>query len=851
MKSSGRFWQSVKGLALLIFALSPNTGVCNEIAEAFVFANDSTNCETFVACSGTLVERHQSVLTDNTADLVESSLLFERDREAKSNRISISTFLPQRTDVPVPDTDIDLLRVSYEGGKAFIKGAGKTGRIWSAAAYGLAEAGEEVLDQYLDEQDRKEEQQFIQETVNAAADNIIESQRVVVENQSQLNNQIRAARQQIEETEKQLQTVLDNQAQAKDQLATLQQDAANNAQLIVSKQKEIQQLQREALKISQSIAQDVSFLKQETFASLPPSRQLAALRSGAFGDPKDQLVRVRIEQLQFKVSFDNFAAQANKAVSLATNLGIDVPEDVAWAANAINTANTVFNQLASPSPDYLGAALSVSGLFSKKTDVAGKRFGAIMSKLNVIDKKLTEILQNQKRILQGQVRILSSINALSNQIQSATELIITTTLDQSSRTRRAINDLGEENLLQCGLFAKYLEELDGKGNTLYAELSGIVDHFGSSFVDCHNAVRRKIATVGSSGTPVHSIFLMDGRVQDADLSDQWTSDFLKLSYQPLFDFFKEEVLDKSGSTAALHLLYFANPSVETLREIENIPAEADFKLLEETNVERYQGNFGSNLVRNYVIDPARLYDLFAPLVQIHFTYSFFENETDLKNTTLMTMESIRSSLESGNVGMQPQGREMLASAIALTNISIAQQNLLSGHLILQPLYEAVIGSDEAAARRALSLLRRSKILESNFFRYFVARQLEANSASVGQYEFAVRAADANQIQLLLGVEKLAEVSCIAASTHDGCPSGRLSSGFSIAFQANNSFSFFLPHPEVVRDGSFLYSNNLEGLLSLRADLAMELASYDDAVSISEELIEFNSLSLAASKGWIN
>ena len=105
---------------------------------------------------------------------------------------------------------------------------------------------------------------------------------------------------------------------------------------------------------------------------------------------------------------------ANTALKIAGDLGLDVPEEIGVA---VNVATAAFNAFASFSTgNFLDGISAITGLFGGKKDPVAERHKQMMEYLRknfeIINKRLDALREGQERIMEGFVQVSEQIHAL-------------------------------------------------------------------------------------------------------------------------------------------------------------------------------------------------------------------------------------------------------------------------------------------------------------------------------------------------------------------------------------------------------------------------------------------------------
>jgi predicted nucleic acid-binding Zn-ribbon protein/DNA-binding phage protein len=230
---------------------------------------------------------------------------------------------------------------------------------------------------------------------------------------------------QIQYTQDQLKNANKNIANVSKALGKFQEETAKSLDTLASQVDSIEQTQHESADLLKSLhsetknnSRDLKLIGEIMFKNASTEDKLSLL-NGSWNPDLTQVSREKLvkyylaeqKREQFMSSAGQAIDAANKIGQIAKNLGISSPElstAISYGDTAYKTAGALMKG------DYLGALMSVTGLFGGAEDAGAAQHKAMMSFLKQEFKQINVKLD---QLLEGQQKIMKQIAAVSEQIQ--------------------------------------------------------------------------------------------------------------------------------------------------------------------------------------------------------------------------------------------------------------------------------------------------------------------------------------------------------------------------------------------------------------------------------------------------
>lgn len=508
-----------------------------------------------------------------------------------------------------------------------------------------------------------------------------------------------------------------NQIEIRDDLNILSGKVHENTKKIDENSKSINQNKK-----------DILFLKDFMYGQMSPRQKLLALRNGQYGanfsSEKKKLLKA---QLKFNANVGDFLNGANQVMGIAQNLGIKIPK---FASDSLKIGQVAFNaisKLMSPSPDFLGAALSISGLFTKRTDPAAARHKQVMQALGVINQKLDVVLENQvsmlknqQAMMQNQVNILKTLDAISKQISESSQLLydkIELTRWDIQVNRRTIKEELSEPLASCSYFLSTLNENMTSVDASPYEIRK--NHFEANSEEYQNC---SMVTVIMNRIRKEGDFsMLFNKALEDNSDDASQMPYIQKFHYKIFDNFLKIAGRENYKKAILLAMAPLGKSTDVHNTYVKISKqeEKDVNGFFNDRYWRYQNGFLDleNIIRNPLSYQATL-EVNEIINQVFFYKDI------IKYGRFPTFEDL---VKSKGLGKSSFGFKILENLKLLIDMSIAQVNLLNGQMIIPYLYKSLIENKNINEIR--EILKLSPLIRINFLNYMVIKNIERKTGN--------------------------------------------------------------------------------------------------------------------------
>lgn len=530
-----------------------------------------------------------------------------------------------------------------------------------------------------------------------------------------------------------------------------------NAKLseVVQTQKEIQQgladLSDQVAANQAKNEKDIGFIHDFMYSRMTPGEQLAALKAGMFDLlPKERETRKKQVELVLKrqeldQKMTGFVSSLGSLAQIAGNLGLN-PKLTKTLSVAAKVGGTGLQALqAFSTGNFLAGIAAISGLFGGGPDIAEQRhkevmdaLGTIYEAVGMLGEAIAQIGQNLEQVFKLQQATYQAVVQLSEQVwlqhrEVMTELKyihedvlrIAATLDANEKKHYAFCDdilFDDERVLRIDVKSGKFPE--------YNHLKQLVENeFAPKYLDAREVLLEVRTGDGSflpkfdmsiSETPGNPVKLLRDNV-----------------YAPLVELVITNgmSLEQKGGV----FLNLMTPAIKLSFMRSKVTASADLKpdpkVVRDLHAKGLRGLFelmsGNKL-------------LHAETVLMHSEYlcNFHWLMQVAPGNDAKVLE--RSDILSGkNLGRS--GRIALREAIALLNITIAQQALLSGDVALPLIYQDItktfsLSNNEDRLKKLgvwCRVFELSPAIAKNFALYLVNEELIQRGLSNAAWQFAV------------------------------------------------------------------------------------------------------------------
>lgn len=582
---------------------------------------------------------------------------------------------------------------------------------------------------------------------------------------------------------------------------------------------------------------DIKVLQEVVFSGADLSGKIHLLEAGVGAlngeERKKEITKLKVMKAreQLKADVDKCLENGRHVMTIANNLGVDLPKPVSDLANVAQIGLTAYSAYLSGNP--LAAASAVSGLFgggSSGDQVAAQRHAEIMKKLAVLDKKLDEVLSNQRKIMRGIVTIIEYLEQLSDQIlqMHGREMDrLHRNLGATLYNRISTADLANRELYNLVGFAQRVGKIaTSEGGLTYDKLRALYELHGGEFSNGKNELLSVLNAVAGID-PYLRLITYEGQAHrdSSDSSNEIT--VLINGFNTTLDYISELASFERDSSR------FDVP-VATVRDLirrQSLPSSRTPKFEMET--------FSNFVSSKHLVRVANAAIVLHPLYVLQAGGS--------SNDQLYGAEDF-FDLKSSYPG---DGRARLKEGQELARIAIAQESLLSGDFLLLQIYDDLIAEEtevsELRSCKACAVLRDNALLRLNFSKYLLHRQLETPRVLDGNREVQRHAFEyfpflADNSQLSAQSPAIAGVrSFFDAHLHErivledfGSERGKR---WSLKLGEEEDGAIIpLPDEETYNNGIFVYRPDMYRLHSLRDQLFDAYSSYECGSLTDDELL---------------
>lgn len=441
------------------------------------------------------------------------------------------------------------------------------------------------------------------------------------------------------------------------------------------------------------IEKDMLFVKDFIYGKMSPLEKLKALESGAYGKNLNEEKReLLMSNLRFQNKMDNFVTDLTSFNQVLNNLGIK-DSRVAKAVEISGAAKSLINNLMSENPNYLNAAVVISGLFSKQTDVAQERQRQIMEKLGVLDSKLDTLIESQKQILKFQTITFELIQKINLKLDSLNEHL------EIALYATNINRMGISRILQvpsdnCIQFITTLENdlvtrvgYDQFTETFFSPFRVRSEHFSSyskQFNHCEDLTNQ--LSLVRTNQSVHEALLLS--TNNVAIDDNRDLDYLKEVFPRIVDLLNvvlnhnissvEERKQRLNTLLVLGLGQYKDP--RQLMERYRYLSSTDLGKKEVDSI--MKGNYLSYLFQDEINTTKLLSSLVSVTSILKITpvisgiYYYFDI---VHGGELFSLPAI---IDSTGKGKNSKGYLVLKDLYNVQSLALIQSNLENGNILL-------------------------------------------------------------------------------------------------------------------------------------------------------------------------
>jgi len=621
-------------------------------------------------------------------------------------------------------------------------------------------------------------------------------------------------------------------------------------------QSDVQNLQGSLDEFKDQTNNNFQFVFDFMYSRMSVPERKAAIEQGMLdrkltdAQKEQELNRLAIldKQEKLEATVNDMIVGGSEVLNIAKNLKLLDPKILGTANTILQVATigqTAFKSFSSG--NYLAAISSVSDLFGLGgPDVAAQRqaqimksFDMVFARLDVMDKKLDVLIQGQEQILKNQQTIYKtlvdfSLQVSKNQVEVMDEL--RKIHGDILIDRKFIIDNILKQYSNCSYFAPpiYSGTIDPPivqtNKQVFPSLTTFREWWATYKDNCVQCASR-FATVHSGGdqNEYDPIFTTDN---NTDLSKNDAKLELDTVYQ------------NSLELLSLNLTPFPKlkdnvDNISPFYPIQNIN-DWDSKI---DILDSLSSPLGDFRLRNYVLEPNIVSLHIRYLLNFHVYYMLinpFDNDNPYTYDQFIKQKIISKA-----------GLKALNESVGLLNQAIAQQNLLSGDIlipIISKIFQDRDTSDklkEAAFQLAVRLLSENTLLARNFLVYEFKKELQLNGDN-NFLAYRISLSMANRYDDTVGLQNLMTFKWQFRYSPDTVKNEIGTNviqpkGISIAIGDK-----FFPPPlfEDIVSGAIEHTPDFVNLIPLRQELFRELSSYNVYLKCTpQEIISLNSMLL--------
>ncbi|MCK6594370.1 MAG: hypothetical protein L6Q33_04155 [Bacteriovoracaceae bacterium] len=536
----------------------------------------------------------------------------------------------------------------------------------------------------------------------------------------------------------------------------------------------------------------------------------------------------------FEAINNNFMTSINTFKKMAQVFDLKIGKDAQKIldkaekiSSVVSLANNVVKSFMTGGP--LGAASALTSALGQSPEQAA--LGQISQKLQEMDRKLDEILSLQKQMIQLQLETMKMVRDLAllvdelhqkemmklSELRNDTLVNIEISKSILNKDIRKCESLIEFQLVQQNqanqrtVFLNKIVDADLVQSThdqfygsfkSYKKFENIITatHF-TNYNDCQRAISDAFGVLSIQENPIYSVF-------SSNEENNYLK-YFKSQYLPLLPLLQNKMQQSSHLAFPLHLPTFYLKDVGTLHYLMNNPQTTIDQKFDQYDIENL---ISSNALLRYSSSLLVLY----PILD-------FDQQT-WKMGIKATIDEFFENLES-----QSRSTYFLNNALYLTNSAIAQENLLSGALILDDLFsqknELLSGDTDCSSANSPQLkcaVLSNRILLTNLINYSILNSDKA------QYHEAYSSKNLEDIERAL-----------ANGQNLSKEKVRLNNGkifFVVEYKLNglgHEKHIELKSLKEIESTPIFYSESMEKLVKLQAKIIESLISISPQISSPE------------------
>lgn len=591
---------------------------------------------------------------------------------------------------------------------------------------------------------------------------------------------------------------------------------------------------------------DINFLQDALYGGMSGADQAAWIRSGAMDSRWNETqIKQNLELAEMAKrrealvnSLNKYAKGANDALTIARNLGVPVPREVADFAqksSAIAIAAITFT-----GADYLGGIAAISSLFGgdggpDPTEARHRQvmaeFAEVKKALDIIQTGQQEIKQaindmyfalsqNVKSIMENQAALYEAVRSVSEQLATSTDFL-SQKIDRAGRigivTLQATVAFQRLDLLQCGEFSRSrIKPINVDGTVIvpflndeFVSYNALAAHYAQyrSFLwDCLNSLRRNMTGIGNTGS------LFDLRLYEGDSTaaptgdvDAYVTRVYPATAKSAIDYMRRFVGEHELPAKAWAALLVPSITIDEMQaKLERLKDTAT-PLPERLNafLATINGRNAIDLIENPVIQTS----LVETLEWLLDVYWYLDLTKEADGRRMLTPSELLAVREPSAIG-----RFILERGLALSEIAVAQTTLLNGDVAAAAMWDNLGGVMPNAQEQQQLALGANGVLAANTVIYGLVQRDTVGGVrrdpSGALYYVALASPDKQLLEAIFGSDWSFE---------------RGPDGWTAAVAGVRAP---LPTPERFARGEFIISPELKNLLAVRAKLLDAYLGYE-------------------------
>ncbi len=626
------------------------------------------------------------------------------------------------------------------------------------------------------------------------------------------------------------------------ELKTVQQDIKGISRAFYQHIERNQQQMNQVIAIQKEIQNDLGQFKQETnrnfefvfdfmYSRMSVQERVAAIEQGFVGrqwspvqlqEEKAKLA-VLAKQERIQQTVNQMLDAGNNLLNIAKNLGVS--SKILGPASQIVQAGSIVNSAykAFCSGNYLGAISAVTDLFGlggpdpavQRHEQIMQSFERVFGQLDAMDAKLNALLDGQQKILQTQMQIYQAVSDLSVEVSK-------NHLEVMDKLREIQGDiLINRRLIISPVMSKYAS-CEYITPVLSKDESTIVFQTDSGWIPSLQSFNEmwlnKNANCKSCAERFETVYeIINGQRElssvfqtETYLTDQtrpaWND--VKTGFDLSLRFLYSSLGDSIGISLGERQRYLFNPV-------------SDWQSWELKKVKGPEQEYGN--IKNYLLEPNIIGLHTRYLLNFHLYFMLVNPSNNNNPYTYPELISAPAVITTGE--------SKLKECLILVDHAIAQQNLVSGDVLIPILSKAIHQRDstnkakEELFQDAMKLLSLNSLLARNFLIYQFRETLKLKG-DPSYVAYALAATEANKFGDFKGIMHLSSFPWRYTFSQDTVKNedGRIIQAKGASIQFGSKFYSIPNYTELVA-GNVRHTADFSELLLLREKLLREISTY--------------------------